>query len=337
MRCVLITPLLFLATVLLALVTCQQSGRSTCPCLKTSKTVLRRENIRSYTVQKAGVCHIAAIVFKKVRGFTCSNPQLPWVKRAMQYLDEKAAAIKTTARPIFSTSTFKTTSTLITTSHWNGQDEPRTSPVLIEFNKKSGRLTCPCLKTSKTVLRKENIRSYTIQKAGVCHIDAIVFKTVRGSTCSNPQLPWVKRAMQYLDEKLAAIKMSARPIFSTSTFKTTSTLNTTSHWNGQDEPTTSPELFENINEETSQRSLNCCLKTGSNRVSKNRVVDYRVQTAGVCPINAIVLWIKKGKAKCYEPDSEWIKEIMRMVDQKRMSSPSQNGRKRKGRKQKKTI
>ncbi|KAK7118540.1 hypothetical protein R3I94_022131 [Phoxinus phoxinus] len=120
MRCVSITPLLFLATVLLAQVTCQQSGRSTCHCLKLSKTVLRKEMIRSYTVQKAGVCHIDAIVFKTVRGSTCSNPELPWVKRAMQYLDEKAAAAnKTTARPIFSTSTFKTTSMLNTTAHWN--------------------------------------------------------------------------------------------------------------------------------------------------------------------------------------------------------------------------
>ncbi|XP_077100189.1 C-C motif chemokine 32b.3 [Siphateles boraxobius] len=100
--------------------------------------------------------------------------------------------------------------------------------------------------------------------------------------------------------------------------------------------------------ETSQRSLNCCLKTGNNRISKDRVVDYSVQKAGVCPINAIVLWTKKSKAKCCDPDSEWIKEIMRMVDQKKMSKqnsdpkaspPSQNGRRKKGngRKQKKTI
>ncbi|XP_056104771.1 chemokine (C-X-C motif) ligand 32b, duplicate 1 [Rhinichthys klamathensis goyatoka] len=119
MKCVSITPLLFLATVLLAQVTCQQSGRSTCPCLKTSKCVLRKEYIRSYTVQKAGVCHIDAIVFKTASGFTCSKPHLPWVERAMKFVDKKAAAIKTTARPIFSTSTFQTTSMLNTTSHWN--------------------------------------------------------------------------------------------------------------------------------------------------------------------------------------------------------------------------
>ncbi|XP_056105149.1 C-C motif chemokine 32b.3 isoform X2 [Rhinichthys klamathensis goyatoka] len=98
--------------------------------------------------------------------------------------------------------------------------------------------------------------------------------------------------------------------------------------------------------ETSQRSLNCFLKTSNCRINKDRVVDYRVQNAGVCAINAIVLWIKKGKAKCCDPDSEWTKDIMKMVDQKKMSkqnsdpkaSPRQNRRKGgKGRKQKKTI
>lgn len=63
--------------------------------------------------------------FKTVNGLTfCADPQNLWVKRAMQFVDEKkAAATETTARPINSASTFKTESTLITTSHWNRQDE----------------------------------------------------------------------------------------------------------------------------------------------------------------------------------------------------------------------
>jgi len=56
--------------------------------------------------------------------------------------------------------------------------------------------------------------------------------------------------------------------------------------------------------------------------------------------------MKKGQTKCCNPDSKWTKDIMEVVDQKKMSqqnsdpkvSPSQNRRKRgKGRKQKKTI
>ncbi|XDV47696.1 hypothetical protein PO909_017266 [Leuciscus waleckii] len=131
MRCVSITPLLFLATVLLAQVTL--SGFSYCPCLKTSETVLRNENIKSYKIDKAGVCHIDAIVFKTVNRLTfCANPQNLWVKRVMQFVDEKAAT-EMTAHPINSISTFKTESMLKTTTHWNGQDEPTTSPELIEF------------------------------------------------------------------------------------------------------------------------------------------------------------------------------------------------------------
>uniref|UniRef100_A0A673INE8 Chemokine interleukin-8-like domain-containing protein n=1 Tax=Sinocyclocheilus rhinocerous TaxID=307959 RepID=A0A673INE8_9TELE len=93
---------------------------------------------------------------------------------------------------------------------------------------------CPCLKTSETVLSKEDIKSYQIRKADMCHIDAIEFKTVNGLTfCSNPQKLWVKRAMQFVDKK--AHEMTAHPMNSTSTFKTASVQNTTSHWNGQDE------------------------------------------------------------------------------------------------------
>uniref|UniRef100_A0A672RKM2 Chemokine interleukin-8-like domain-containing protein n=1 Tax=Sinocyclocheilus grahami TaxID=75366 RepID=A0A672RKM2_SINGR len=97
----------------------------------------------------------------------------------------------------------------------------------------TGRSNCLCLKTSNCVLRKENIESYVIQKAGFCHIDAVLFKTVNGLTfCSNPQKLWVKRAMQFVDK---ANETTAHTMNSTSTFKTASVQNTTSHWNGQDE------------------------------------------------------------------------------------------------------
>nr|AXF84136.1 chemokine ligand 32b [Ctenopharyngodon idella] len=90
--------------------------------------------------------------------------------------------------------------------------------------------------------------------------------------------------------------------------------------------------------EASQRSLNCCLKTGNEKINFNRVVDYADQKAGLCPIDAVVLWTTKGKAKCYEPGSEWIKCIKSKVDQKKMSkqtsdptaSLSQKGKRKNG-------
>ncbi|XP_067234853.1 C-C motif chemokine 8-like [Chanodichthys erythropterus] len=70
--------------------------------------------------------------------------------------------------------------------------------------------------------------------------------------------------------------------------------------------------------ETWQRSLNCCLKTGTDKIPVNRVVDYAVQTAGLCPIDAIILLTTRGKVKCYDPGSKRIKYIMRKVDQKKL-------------------
>ncbi|XP_016097675.1 C-C motif chemokine 20-like [Sinocyclocheilus grahami] len=82
--------------------------------------------------------------------------------------------------------------------------------------------------------------------------------------------------------------------------------------------------------EASHRSSTCCLKTSKDRIHKNRVVSYTVQKAGVCPINAIVLLTIKRKIRCFDPDSEWIKEIM---DQKKMTDPkalpSQNAKRQK--------
>uniref|UniRef100_A0A672S3H1 Chemokine interleukin-8-like domain-containing protein n=1 Tax=Sinocyclocheilus grahami TaxID=75366 RepID=A0A672S3H1_SINGR len=134
MSCVLITLLLCLAPILLAQVTCQISGMSNCFCLKTSNRVLRKEKIESYMIQKVGVCHTDAILFKRVSGrFICANPLKPWVKRAMEFVDKKKA-IKKKAHPMNPAPTFTTASTLDAASDWNGQDELRTTaPELLEF------------------------------------------------------------------------------------------------------------------------------------------------------------------------------------------------------------
>uniref|UniRef100_A0A8C2G704 Chemokine interleukin-8-like domain-containing protein n=3 Tax=Cyprinus carpio TaxID=7962 RepID=A0A8C2G704_CYPCA len=76
--------------------------------------------------------------------------------------------------------------------------------------------------------------------------------------------------------------------------------------------------------ETSQRPSACCLKTSEDRISIKRVLGYTVQEAGVCPINAIVLLTVGRKIRCFDPDLEWIKDIMRMVDQNGQKRPKQN-------------
>lgn len=62
--------------------------------------------------------------FKTVSGLTfCSNPQKPWVKRAIEFVDKKWSALETTAHLLNSAPTSKTTLTLDKASNWNGQDE----------------------------------------------------------------------------------------------------------------------------------------------------------------------------------------------------------------------
>nr|XP_015216590.1 PREDICTED: monocyte chemotactic protein 1B-like [Lepisosteus oculatus] len=67
----------------------------------------------------------------------------------------------------------------------------------------SGPTASCCLKASNTVLQREKIASYHIQKdSGVCLFEAVVFTTIRGvRVCSDPRKPWVKKAMKYVDGK----------------------------------------------------------------------------------------------------------------------------------------
>uniref|UniRef100_A0A3B1KGZ3 Chemokine interleukin-8-like domain-containing protein n=1 Tax=Astyanax mexicanus TaxID=7994 RepID=A0A3B1KGZ3_ASTMX len=47
---------------------------------------------------------------------------------------------------------------------------------------------CKCLRTSNTVLQVQRVKSYYVQKSGLCHVDAVVFTTVRGiAVCSDPK------------------------------------------------------------------------------------------------------------------------------------------------------
>nr|XP_055038404.1 chemokine (C-X-C motif) ligand 32b, duplicate 1 [Misgurnus anguillicaudatus] len=110
MRSASIFLLLCMAAMLLGDANCQRNARSSCPCLKTTNTVLRKENILSYKRQTAGVCHIDAIVFTTGKNtIVCSDPRKLWVKKAVEYLDNKKKPVKPTARPVNSTSTLKTT------------------------------------------------------------------------------------------------------------------------------------------------------------------------------------------------------------------------------------
>uniref|UniRef100_A0A8C1CC16 Chemokine interleukin-8-like domain-containing protein n=1 Tax=Cyprinus carpio carpio TaxID=630221 RepID=A0A8C1CC16_CYPCA len=116
MSCVSITLLLCLATMLLTQNECLLSGVSNCPCLKTSNWVPRKEQIESYMIQKAPICHIDAVLFKTVSGrFICADPIKARRKKPREFVDKKKKAVKMTAHPINAAPTFTTASTPDTT------------------------------------------------------------------------------------------------------------------------------------------------------------------------------------------------------------------------------
>ncbi|KAK9979056.1 hypothetical protein ABG768_012502 [Culter alburnus] len=63
--------------------------------------------------------------------------------------------------------------------------------------------------------------------------------------------------------------------------------------------------------------VTCCLELGSRRVHLERVLNYRIQTRGLCPIKAVVIQTVSGKSLCSDPDSKWTQRAMRKVDKRR--------------------
>ncbi|KAL2096979.1 hypothetical protein ACEWY4_006186 [Coilia grayii] len=67
----------------------------------------------------------------------------------------------------------------------------------------SGPIISCCLKTSATRVRLSLLQSYRVQNKAMCDgLRAVSFTTVKGATiCSEPSLPWTKKAMAYLQKK----------------------------------------------------------------------------------------------------------------------------------------
>ncbi|XP_035279286.1 monocyte chemotactic protein 1B-like [Anguilla anguilla] len=61
-------------------------------------------------------------------------------------------------------------------------------------------LSC-CLTITDTKVHPKNIVDYTIQKIGLCPVEAVVFRTRKKKTvCSDPGKAWVARAMDKVDK-----------------------------------------------------------------------------------------------------------------------------------------
>ncbi|KAI5103882.1 cytokine SCM-1 beta-like [Silurus meridionalis] len=59
-----------------------------------------------------------------------------------------------------------------------------------------------CLKTCETKVRKEQLKSYTIQDIPLCPVKAVRFVTEKDLTlCSDPFSPWAINTMIFLDNR----------------------------------------------------------------------------------------------------------------------------------------
>ncbi|XP_036410785.1 C-C motif chemokine 2-like [Megalops cyprinoides] len=68
---------------------------------------------------------------------------------------------------------------------------------------------------------------------------------------------------------------------------------------------------------TSGPTSSCCLMVTDTRVHPKNIVDYKLQTSGLCPVQAVVLQTRKGKVICSEPEKEWVKRAMQKVDKEK--------------------
>ncbi|XP_049319124.1 chemokine (C-X-C motif) ligand 32b, duplicate 1 isoform X2 [Astyanax mexicanus] len=109
--------LCLIAALLLTAILCQETGPvGKCKCLRTSNTVLQVQRVKSYYVQKSGLCHVDAVVFTTVRGIAvCSDPKKPWVKKAMTVVDARTKASLPPSSPAVPTKTAASRPTRITT------------------------------------------------------------------------------------------------------------------------------------------------------------------------------------------------------------------------------
>ncbi|XP_051772421.1 uncharacterized protein LOC127524644 isoform X8 [Ctenopharyngodon idella] len=71
------------------------------------------------------------------------------------------------------------------------------------------------------------------------------------------------------------------------------------------------------------RPPTCCLKVTNTRIPAENIVSYDIQeSTGVCAPRAVRFHTRKNKIICSDPDSEWAKKAMKIVDGRTTAKPS---------------
>uniref|UniRef100_A0A673I796 Chemokine interleukin-8-like domain-containing protein n=1 Tax=Sinocyclocheilus rhinocerous TaxID=307959 RepID=A0A673I796_9TELE len=70
------------------------------------------------------------------------------------------------------------------------------------------------------------------------------------------------------------------------------------------------------------RPRNCCKTVSNTNIPVGNIVDYIIQNTALCSIRAVRFHTKKNKVICSDPDSDWAKNVMKIVDWRTTTKPS---------------
>ncbi|XP_028283995.1 C-C motif chemokine 12 [Parambassis ranga] len=81
---------LCVSTLLVLLVVLTESSPVKFCCTKYQEKHIPQKALKDYRIQDINFCNIEAVIFKTVKDlFFCGNPDEEWVKKAMEYIDQK--------------------------------------------------------------------------------------------------------------------------------------------------------------------------------------------------------------------------------------------------------
>uniref|UniRef100_A0A672M9C3 Chemokine interleukin-8-like domain-containing protein n=1 Tax=Sinocyclocheilus grahami TaxID=75366 RepID=A0A672M9C3_SINGR len=71
------------------------------------------------------------------------------------------------------------------------------------------------------------------------------------------------------------------------------------------------------------RPVHCCLTVSGTNIQADYIVNYTMQDQPLCPIRAVRFHTKKNKVICSDRDNNWAKRVMKIVDGRKKTKPSQ--------------
>ncbi|XP_068605026.1 C-C motif chemokine 4-like [Brachionichthys hirsutus] len=74
---------------------------------------------------------------------------------------------------------------------------------------------------------------------------------------------------------------------------------------------------------SSRPAVNCCVGMSTTKVKQRLIVNYTIQSEGVCTTRAVRFLTKRGKTLCSDPALQWVREAMLKVDKERDMKASQ--------------